>query len=560
GLPPAPAGNPALGAVVTVYCPGLGDAGVRTVMNREIQLVKRRNWDATPSVGVYDVPAGAGGVDYNDNSLVNPNWLLDMVPVDAFDFTGLPAPLITPGPREEWHYRRQTSGGPWRFVYPGRYDGSLSTPGRPRQAGVQSAEWDTFVTPGSLSPWTGVPPATLAMSLGQSYIGAAYVPATCDNPDASYPRPFTIQWANGNFDAAAGDPGAFVGINRTGAGVNLFPFGGFMRNGDVLSVPFIGAYCIRPVPAPPAPIAVPPSPGPLWFFEMNPVTMDAAMAEDGEWMNDPDLAPAVPTGAYDEYREQLGRFFPPSNPTAMPASAYEWASDILDQFTVQNPHDDFLANVDPTRYPVPGGGVRTPGVASDGGAAANTENDQEIPIEGLINVNTASAKVLSQLPLVVDPATGSVNVNQTERLAQSIVYFRDVDQGNGQPYGPFKNLFELNRVTDVAAPAQGFRNMLGNMVDNGDSDDNQGDYSPLGAALDGVAMDYEERYGNLMRLSNLMTTRSDVFTVYVLVQGWKNVGSPYPVLVAERRSAFIADRTRINSVNSAVDTVPVPTR
>jgi hypothetical protein len=294
---------------------------------------------------------------------------------------------------------------------------------------------------------------------------------------------------------------------------------------------------------------------------MNPVTMDAAMAEDTVQTND--QTAIAETGAYDEYREQVGRFFPPSNPTAMPALAYDWASDILDHFTVQNPHDDFYPNIDPTRYPAPAGGYRTPGISSSGGNAANTEIDQQVPIEGLININTAPAAVLAQLPLVVDKTTGKIMVNETQAMAQAIVNFRDVDDGTGVPHGPFKNLFELNRVINPGAPGQGFRNMWGQQPDNGDSNDSLGDYTPVGPAatsVDGVTMDYEERYGNLIRLSNLLTTRSDVYTVYVLIQGWKNVGTQFPVLVAERRSAFIADRSRINSSNSALNVVPVSTR
>ena len=53
------------------------------------------------------------------------------------------------------------------------------------------------------------------------------------------------------------------------------------------------------------------------------------------------------------------------------------------------------------------------------------------------------------------------------------------------------------------------------------------------------------------RISNVATTRSDSFTVYVLIQAWQDAGSVVagvpPVLVAEKRTAFILDRSQINT-------------
>jgi DNA uptake protein ComE-like DNA-binding protein len=571
GLPPGGPIGPLPPNVVSAFVPGLSDNIVgptpRTVLDREMMLMKRRNFDGGFSTGTYDF---LGVTTYDDNPAspgnAFPAYVKHMVPVDSYDFTGLAIPpgVNTPGNRKAIHYSREVqplvATSTWKFVYPGRYDGALSSAAVPRsrQAGTYEITWDPGAAPPDTDPWDyTLPPgaAPTPITLGWSYVGAAPptppAPGSNDNAFPTNPRQFRVQWANGNFVVAPGDMGAFVGVSRTGPGGNVFPFGGFMRNGDVLNVPFIGAYRLYD-PDPAAP--------PNSFFEMNPVTMDAAMAEDTVQTNDQQAI--AETGAYDEYREQLGRFFPPSNPTAMPAQTYDWASDILDHFTaIQNPHDDFYPNIDPARYPQPAGGYRTPGVSSSGGNAANTETDQQVPIEGLININTASATVLAELPLVVDKANGQIIIADNKALADAIVHFRDVDDGTGVPHGPFKNLFELNRVINPGAPGQGFRNMWGQQADNADSTDFLGDYTPVGfAANDGVTMDYEERYGNLIRLSNLLTTRSDVFTVYVLVQGWKNVGSKFPVLVAERRSAFIADRSRINSSNSALNVVPMSTR
>lgn len=52
----------------------------------------------------------------------------------------------------------------------------------------------------------------------------------------------------------------------------------------------------------------------------------------------------------------------------------------------------------------------------------------------------------------------------------------------------------------------------------------------------------------LNRISNLITTRSDSFTVYVLVQGWRNAGTANPELVVQRRVMFIADRSSVHPI------------
>ena len=59
-------------------------------------------------------------------------------------------------------------------------------------------------------------------------------------------------------------------------------------------------------------------------------------------------------------------------------------------------------------------------------------------------------------------------------------------------------------------------------------------------------------------LSNLITTRSDTFTVYVVVQGWRNAGttSAYPVIT--RRAAFIVDRNSVTPLSKTVRTETVP--
>jgi len=64
------------------------------------------------------------------------------------------------------------------------------------------------------------------------------------------------------------------------------------------------------------------------------------------------------------------------------------------------------------------------------------------------------------------------------------------------------------------------------------------------------------------RVSNLLTTRSDSFTAYVVVQGWRNVGTPWPELVVQRRAALVLDRSGSipGGSNNSVLSYSVPTK
>ena len=106
-----------------------------------------------------------------------------------------------------------------------------------------------------------------------------------------------------------------------------------------------------------------------------------------------------------------------------------------------------------------------------------------------------------------------------------------------------------------------------------DPDDAQGDFSPynytparagIGATIpvtDGLRGDFEERFLEMTRLSNLLTTRSDTFTMYVLVQSWKHVGETgvQPELTWEKRKAYTIDRTDVDPAtgNHVVKSPPV---
>jgi hypothetical protein len=161
------------------------------------------------------------------------------------------------------------------------------------------------------------------------------------------------------------------------------------------------------------------------------------------------------------------------------------------------------------------------------------------------------------------------------------------------PHGPFKSIYELQRVIDLRPGSQtrvptalGYPQGTSNGYDftapsfiNGygttplpntlpitaDPDDALGDFGPANypgmpptMQTDHLRSDYKERFLNLTRISNLITTRSDSFTVYILVQGWRNAGSTDPnnppVAVIQKRAAYVIDRSR------AIQSKPTVTR
>ena len=64
--------------------------------------------------------------------------------------------------------------------------------------------------------------------------------------------------------------------------------------------------------------------------------------------------------------------------------------------------------------------------------------------------------------------------------------------------------------------------------------------------------DFEERFLMLDRISNLITTRSDTFTAYIVLQGWRNAGTATPQLVVQRRVAMIIDRNNITGAAGSI--------
>jgi len=173
-------------------------------------------------------------------------------------------------------------------------------------------------------------------------------------------------------------------------------------------------------------------------------------------------------------------------------------------------------------------------------------------IKGRININTAPAFVIAQLPWV-SYRPGSPADDNDPNIAKAIVAYRDKmkNQGINDPNykdrpGPagFENIGQLCDVNSGAAdysiryygrkdgPAVG--DQLGFPDINNDPP----------SSGDGAADDFEERDLIFARISDLVTVRSDVFTAYILVR----VGTEGP----QKRYMVIFDRSQVRSPSDRV--------
>ena len=508
----------------------------------------------------------------NANTSGNPE-----VPVDSFDLTGFKN-AKDPKRAIAWHYVRNhgdigTPANRWKCIYPGTYTGSRGQSMQPRQEGTHvEAEWD----PANPDPWIGI--EKVYMNLKADFDIPSIIVNFIQNP---FPG---IQLCNADFG----------GFNKFKSDkVNIFPFGGFARVGDVIHAPFIGSYIVMssPIAGISQGVGLPQTMDQYKVTEINPVTMDAIVADDGD-------AAASGAGASDNADEHIGRFSaiqdavandysmwghynvndPPlvaaPTPLVSPSWRYHFATRVYDQFTVVcNPESDYFPNMNPVSYVSGTGGSPPVAVPNSTGAIGNA-NKNEYATEGLLNINTADWRTLAAIEMIPNSVGGNApyavaasnpnHLTANAMLAQFIVRYRDVDDGTGrnpaQGHGAFTSLAELNDVFDPANRANTFANMLGILPASAPVTDptyfRYGNYAPNPtlAPLTATspynnhpAKDFIVSNSNLMisRISNLVTLRSDTFTAYVIVQGWRNVGTAYPELVAQKRAALLIDRSAL---------------
>jgi DNA uptake protein ComE-like DNA-binding protein len=517
---------------VSVYCPDLDD-----LFGHEMLLVRPRRADGT-------LTAGSDGREFDEARTaqtppVRPGNV-DLVPVDQFDFMGFG---LVNNKGDLLHYARPN--GPdhaWECVYPGRYNGSLTSN---RWGAQMAAQWNSNAATDN-DPWKTSPVSpAIPMSLGVPDANATY------SPTFAVPA-ITSDWAGDSPLAATG---------------NRHPYGAFARDGDLLKVLFIGSW----MSAVKHDNGAPDNLGSI--LEFNSLPMEAAFADD--------LDPA--TDAY----EQIGRFIPLASLGYSGTDHYAWTKRLFDYFTVDTPHDDYFP-----AYPVQKWTANTAyarnqivvhnntlyraltyhlassfAVGTDWTTAglppspipvknalntANGTDEQVLPTQGRININTAHWRVLAALPMDPDPADCSL-------LARAIFNHRITSSE------PFESILDLNRVP--VTPGSGspfpFEDSWWRLSGAGtprDADDADGDYSPVGASIvDASTGDFEERTLAVTRISNLITTRSDSFTVYVVVQGWRGAGTSGAELVSQRRAAFVIDRSKLSQTNRTPTIMRIPT-
>ena len=298
---------------------------------------------------------------------------------------------------------------------------------------------------------------------------------------------------------------------------------------------------------------------------------------------------------------------------------YRWASRVFDYLTVQSPNNDYFPNVNPTNYPsvAPVPVINSYAASSAGSGILHTEDS--VPVYGKININTAPWRVMAALsfcpyddadtttvsvgPIAApytlyrnrqfiydtsNPITPLFRLRTTAEmslvtpdnvsLAKAIVDWRDrvgtpaAQQTalavNGYQFdhvkGPFTSLTDLLNVPAV----QTYINSVNFATNGTEPDVSFGHLAPGGlnavnnSITDGVRNDVEERYDFLDRIGNQATVRSDTFTVYIIVQGWRNAGSTSasapPQLVTQRRAAFFVDRSSVNPTNTEPRVYPIP--
>jgi hypothetical protein len=598
--------------------------------------------------------AGTLTTQFNETSLLpggaNP---ADMVPLDSFDFTGLyPAGgfQTSPGSAHEWYYVRPNPlGDPrkaWHFVYPGHIVMSniaATSTGAPLPRLIDGTVYSGGPDPTPNAGGTPLPP--IPNGIGVALFKAKNV------HEINFPQyelPLGIKKATGSLTSVVeGDTatltyrdiplelnasdfgGPNAGSQRTSTptegAIPAFPFGGFARNGDILEVPYIGAYRLM-IPQPGSGSIVP-----TQIIEMNPPTMDSLMAlglAQPEWGDGSAAANPIdagvpttggdpiygPNGTNNIAIEQVGRFCPigtaditkapaytyPLNDYFLPEGGtatspywlYHFGTRLFDYLTVQSPQLDMLPDVDPGASdpnsvsqnweygPTNTSAANQPApVANVNGLTFNAEpgnpngaTEESATVQGLVNINTAPWRVLAAIPWV--PPTYANHAIDNANIALSIVYYRDVYDGSPgavqHGHGPFKSIFELGSVK--------IYNMAGGDIGSGTGTylrdiftatppstsgpgpnaiaADEGDLTAVYPnTLNPVIGDFKSQYQMINRVSNLITTRSDSFTAYVLLQGWRNAETPGATLAVQRRAAFRIDRSGITPINNTSPTV-----
>ena len=398
--------------------------------------------------------------------------------------------------------------------------------------------------------------------------------------------------------------------------INQFPFGSpFVREMDLQAIPFIGTYKIYRSTGGAVPELYEVVPLPMDAVAVAPNLLPAEVADSGVTPTQltkigrfyPGLGegPSTPSRT-NEWAANLTDFVTARDFAAVPAYPN------VPNATIDKTIFDVRTSPSPAgqdqRYaqdgPLAGTGVantfddvpyvtfteRTAGTdaALDAGAAPTLRQGRRKAIDvlaseaatlqqGVLNLNTAPQILLRQLPWTVDPDTGYVDFTgpaaalepRTRTIVNALTLARDARAAIPPTSTPATaDLQRSFGFSSMPSLAKELATEAGN-VDVSQLFDRTGLALTAPTAEQAMRLgmlrpidrpeneaDYRLGQLNLARISNLASTRSDVFTVYVTVQAWTYVGNVTGAnqqndtrLVGERRASFIVDRSRVTELN-----------
>ncbi|MBI1373759.1 MAG: hypothetical protein GC159_13620 [Phycisphaera sp.] len=208
---------------------------------------------------------------------------------------------------------------------------------------------------------------------------------------------------------------------------------------------------------------------------------------------------------------------------------------LIDRFTTLSPYEDGVDNDTPN---------------TDGVDGADTDG-QEFFVPGTLNINTMPNKAWNALPIAnsttrntIRDAIKAYRDDPTKRPTNHRVSGGSSAKGISM-IGELMNIFNTNNgaysdpIGNDGADTYQFGTTPIDFLSN-----------PTTAGADGIKDDREERSMMLRWLGQVCTTRSDVFTAYVLLRGYRD--QPPTQAFVERRAFIIFDRSSVEDNSGRV--------
>ncbi len=530
----------------------------------------------------------------------------EMVPLDMVDVRGFDPsytddtvnPDDIAGPVRLRYARDDSDARNWQYVFHGKWDGDRATTplnNKPVSVGLvarySAGDMDFG---GELGTPNATPTVTNSTATSSS------LPTTVDPEEDN-----AAVAATGGFPVGPVLSGRLLGGDATAAAYDgknfrtVYPYGGFARDGDAYQVPILGAYTLfidantngyQPAEA----------------VSLRSVTLDTehsdtdsnelwgrfifreAADENGDgtafqpvyaWAADLlDYVTANDNFGDDTYPNADLRYALDQGGTSVGDRSLDASGTLPDAFTpsyaASNSADTdvFPAGTFPLFDSVTAGlgaidndgdgefGLSDPANTQQSAAARYVE--AFLPAQGKINVLTAGAGILKAAPLATT-AAGTADAATITGTANTLL--TNLDAATGE-----RTAVLGNGVTTAAITTLGDLNVFGPVFTSGGDRYGAGDLTgqllsfngagvatnvnhydvapPMGGPPD---LSSEANTADLTRVSNLLTTRSDSYTVYIVVQAWENFGSdgsgarPPARIVRQERVAFTVDRSGV---------------